>query len=123
MYLIKPVLAGHLATFGGPQADQVPLYKIYRLGIVYKTIIIQHISCLNCGSFLASSSNSSCSVTNLVPGLLVIARWRDRKWYAAKLVKRVGKKICVDYLDNDRDNVAAQHILPLVSVYTCNWFV
>ncbi len=47
---------------------------------------------------------------------MVVAKWKDRRWYVARVVKRVGRKVHVTYLDGDRENVSLQHILPLVSI-------
>ena len=50
----------------------------------------------------------------LVPGLLVVAKWRHNGWYAATIVKTDRQKVQVDYLDGDSKTLGKSNVLPMV---------
>ena len=55
-----------------------------------------------------------CAGDTLVPGLLVVAKWRHNGWYAARIVKTDRQKAHVDYLDGDSKTLTMSNVLPMV---------
>ena len=66
-----------------------------------------------CSSLLCAGPNKFAIST----GELILARWRDSRWYVAQVVRPSSRKTFITYLDGDHTAVPFHHMLPLVCVF------